>query len=306
MNLILSFKRFFKIFQREVLAFIHRKDLVKLSPLYDNSKWEPGHWYTEHYQRHFAPLRLKKLKILEIGVGGYDDPKAGGRSLRMSKKYFPNSLIYGIDLVNKKALEENRIKIFQGSQTDEFFLKDVLAETGGLDIIIEDGSSSNEAHIKTFKILFPALNEGGIYAAENIHHSYWPSLNGERWSSLTKGSIFLENWISCGGSLDFNNSKTLMNMYKRLVDGLNYQDFLKPGYSPSYFDKHIVSIHFYPNLVILYKGNNDKPSNFIENNTLRPFVLEKLGVDSLDELGLEFPPTDNSPQECTPFELSKR
>ncbi|HBB30630.1 MAG TPA: methyltransferase [Cyanobacteria bacterium UBA9273] len=305
MNWIHSSKRFFNNFQREILAFIHRKNLGKLSPLYDDSKWEPGHWYAEHYQRHFAPLRLKKLKILEIGVGGYDDPKAGGRSLRMWKKYFRNSLIYGIDLVKKKALEENRIKIFQGSQTDESFLRDVLAETGGLDIIIEDGSSSNEAHIKTFKTLFPALNEGGIYAAENIHHSYWPSLSGERWSSLAKGSIFLENWIGCGGSLDLNDPKTLMNMYKRLVDGLNYQDFLRPGYSPSYFDKHIVSIHFYPNLVILYKGNNDKPSNFIENNALRPFVLEKLGVESLEELGLEFS-LDNSTPECTHLELSKR
>jgi tetraacyldisaccharide-1-P 4'-kinase len=32
-------------------------------------------------------------------------------------------------------------------------LKDILAENGGVDIIIEDGSFSHEAHIKTFKIL---------------------------------------------------------------------------------------------------------------------------------------------------------
>ncbi len=78
MGLIQSSRRFFNNFQHEILAFIHRKDLVKLSPLYDDSKLEPGHWYAEHCQRYFVPLRLKKLKIFEIGVGVYDDPEAGG------------------------------------------------------------------------------------------------------------------------------------------------------------------------------------------------------------------------------------
>jgi hypothetical protein len=88
-----------------VKKYIYRKDLVKLSSLYDNAKWDGSHRFAQHYQKHFSPLRLKKLKILEIGVGGYDNPKAGGESLRMWKQYFPNSMIYGIDYVDKKALE---------------------------------------------------------------------------------------------------------------------------------------------------------------------------------------------------------
>ncbi|MBW4454432.1 MAG: hypothetical protein KME55_17960 [Nostoc indistinguendum CM1-VF10] len=152
---------FLQKLQRQVMSFLYRNDLQKLLPLY-SSKWNP-HLFGQHYQEHFAPLRNKNLKILEIGIGGYDEPYSGGDSLRMWKQYFPNSMIYGMDIVDKKVLEEDRIKIFQGSQDDEIFLNKVVAETGKFDIIIDDGSHRNDHVIKTFKILFPELNHGGIY-----------------------------------------------------------------------------------------------------------------------------------------------
>ncbi|MEH2375572.1 hypothetical protein [Nostoc sp.] len=287
MNLIQLFKNLLRKFKK----LIYRNNLIKLSSLYNDAKWGETHRFAQHYQKHFAPLRLKKLKILEIGIGGYDDPKAGGDSLRMWRSYFPNSMIYGIDIVDKKSLESNRIQIFQGSQEDKSFLEEVINKTGKMDIIIVDGSSVNEHRIKTFNILFPLLKDDGIYVEENTHISYWPSL-GEKWSSLSEKSVFLSNHVNVGGSIDLNASHTIMAMYKRLVDGLNYQEFLNPGYSPSYFDKHIISMHFHHNLVITYKGNNNEGSNIIENNTLHPFVLEALGVNSLEELGIKLPEVD--------------
>jgi hypothetical protein len=283
MNLIQSFKNF----PRQITAFLQPNDLSKVAALYTHNEW-PRLRFAHRYQSHFAPLKWKKLKILAIGIGGYEDHTIGGEALKTWKTYFPNSMIYGIDIVDKRYLEEDRIKIFHGDQNDESFIKDVLSEIGGLDIIIEDGSSANEDHIKAFYKLFPVLNEGGIYAAENIHHSYWPSL-GEKWSDFGKENFWLQSWVKLGGSLDLNDPKTVMNMFKRLVDGLNYEEFINPGYTPSYFDKNIVSLHFYHNLVIVYKGDNNEDSNFIENNTLQPFVLEMLGVNSLDDLGLELP-----------------
>lgn len=95
----------FNKLQRKFLPFIYRKDLIKLAIFYGSSKWNE-HWYVQHYNKHFAPLRLKKLKILEIGVGGYDDPKAGGESLRMWKTYFPNRL----NTLGIESLEDLRLK----------------------------------------------------------------------------------------------------------------------------------------------------------------------------------------------------
>jgi hypothetical protein len=38
----------------------------------NGTKWNPRA-YGRRYEQYFAPLREKALKILEIGVGGYDD-----------------------------------------------------------------------------------------------------------------------------------------------------------------------------------------------------------------------------------------
>src|SRR5262249_14446190 len=72
-------------------------NLTALANINGTDKWG-SHWYTPAYEAHFKHLRTKKLKILEIGVGGYEDPNAGGESLRMWKYYFPKSQIYSIDI----------------------------------------------------------------------------------------------------------------------------------------------------------------------------------------------------------------
>ncbi|MEJ6480711.1 hypothetical protein N0Y54_05080 [Nostoc punctiforme UO1] len=293
MNLNSNQENFFKKLQRQVLPFVYRNDLIKLATFYGTDKWN-SHWYAQHYARHFAPLRLKKLKILEIGVGGYDDPKSGGESLRMWKSYFPNSMIYGIDVVDKTFLEEHRIKIFQGSQNDEDFLNKVVAETGEFDIIIDDGSHVNEHVIKSFNVLFTALKDGGIYAVEDTLTSYLPNLDEKRLNTGSRG--VLENWPRVGGSLELNAPKTTMNFFKKLVDCLNYQEVLRPGYSPSYFDRHIVAMHFYHNLIFIYKGNNNEDGYYLQNNTIKPYFLNYLNIESVEELGIEFPILDKSPQ----------
>lgn len=48
-------------------------NLKVLAALYDTDK-RGAHWYAQHYEKHFFPLRNMALNILEIGIGGYDDP----------------------------------------------------------------------------------------------------------------------------------------------------------------------------------------------------------------------------------------
>jgi demethylmacrocin O-methyltransferase len=197
---------------------------------------------------HFKKFRRKKIKLLEIGVGGYEDPNIGGHSLRMWKKYFPLGEIFAIDIYDKSALQERRIKIFQGSQVDKDFLDEVTKETGEFDIIIDDGSHINEHVITSFKLLFPKLKDGGVYAIEDLQTSYFPD---------------------CGGdSKNLNNPNTSMNFLKSLTDCLNHAEFLLPDYNKTYFDKKIISIHFYHNLVFIHKGNNDETSNMVSNGSL--------------------------------------
>jgi demethylmacrocin O-methyltransferase len=215
-------------------------DLDKLGRIYGTDKIDT-HFYTPHYSLHFEKFRDKPVRLLEIGVGGYEKPFSGAKSLRMWKHYFPSGNIYSIDIYDKSALQEERIRIFQGSQVDRAFLDKVCEETGELDIIIDDGSHINEHVIETFKILFPKLKDGGIYVIEDTNTSYWPEYGGD--------------------SSNLNNPLTSMNFFKKLTDCLNHKEFLIPGYQPDYFDQHIVAMHFYHNIIFIYKGSNDEPSS---------------------------------------------
>ena len=232
---------------RSAVGFFVRRNLARLALVHGTDK-QIGHHYAQHYQHHFAPLRRKKLNILEIGIGGYEYPKSGGKSLRMWKSYFPKSRIFGIDIYDKTPHDEKRIKTFQGSQVDTDFLKRVVEEIGRVDIIIDDGSHHNDHVITSFKFLFPLLADNGIYVVEDTQTSYW---GGE-----VQGMDY-------GGSNDLTASYTSMNYFKSLIDGLNHEEFTIDDYAPTYFDKHITAMHFYHNLIFIYKGRNNEGSNII-------------------------------------------
>ena len=226
-------------------SYFDRNDLNRLANIFKTDK-NGIHHYTQHYQFHLNQIRKKRINLLEIGVGGYENPKAGGHSIRMWKAYFPKAKIYAVDIFDKHLLEESRIKIFTGSQVDFDFMKNISAKIGELDIIVDDGSHLNSHVIDTFKFMFPLLKQNGIYFIEDTQTSYWREMGGT--------------------SEDFNNCNSIMGYFKSLVDGLNYQEFEKPGYKPDYLDLNITSIHFYHNLIVICKGLNNESSNFMVNN----------------------------------------
>ena len=90
------------------------------------------------------------------------------------------------------------------------------------------------------------MKDGGIYVVEDTQTSYWEDFGGD--------------------SEDLRNSKTIMNFFKGLTDGLNNKEFVRPGYEQTYLDKKITSMHFYHNMIFIYKGDNDEESNVVVNN----------------------------------------
>jgi demethylmacrocin O-methyltransferase len=160
----------------------------------------------------------------------------------MWKKYFPFARIISLDIYDKSKLQENRIKIYQGSQVDPIILDKITDENGQLDIVIDDGSHQNQHVIETFKLLFPKLKNGGIYVIEDLLTSYKSSWGGD------------DN--------NLNNPNTSMNFCKSLTDCLNYSEFKIKNYQPTYFDLHITQIHFYHNIVFIYKNENNEASGW--------------------------------------------
>jgi hypothetical protein len=193
--------------QREIIrywlkfipAYFYKNDLSKLARHYGTDKFEHG--YTEIYSTYFEKVKNKKLRILEIGIGGGENTKFGGNSLKMWANYFPKSEILGIDIYDKSLLDYRRIKTFQGSQSDEKF----LSQFDNFDVIIDDGSHINSDVIKSFEILFPKLNKGGYYCVEDTQ------VSGSR--EFTKEN-YLET-LSYFKQINLSSSK--VNLYTGLV-----------------------------------------------------------------------------------------
>ncbi|MEU0879506.1 class I SAM-dependent methyltransferase [Lentzea sp. NPDC005914] len=181
------------------------QDLGALAVAHESDKWGDLHWYTQHYERHFARLRDEPVRVLEIGIGGYDDPDRGGASLRMWQQYFRRGLVHGLDIVPKNV-SGPRIMAVQGDQSDAEFLDLLGKELGPFDVVIDDGSHLNE-HVRiSFHALFPHVRSGGLYVVEDLQTAYWPG------------------W---GGSPD-GGPGTSMGMLKSFVDGLNHAEVRSP------------------------------------------------------------------------------
>ena len=217
-------------------------NLYSLCKKFNTDKLELG--YVELYESYFKPLREKKLNILEIGV-------FRGASIKVWSEYFINSTIVGIDInkVDEKVFNTNKknIEIHQGSQSDKDFLDKIISKYKKFDIIIDDGSHYPKDVIKSFKILFPALDSNGLYFIEDMQTSY--------------------NHFFYGNPFDLKYSNTHMNFFKHLTDSLNYQEIANPFYKKNIFDSKIKNISFYHNLVIVKKGMNTKESNLLINNS---------------------------------------
>ncbi len=217
---------------------LRRMSLTELAQEFRTDKWG-SHYYTPHYERHLKHLKRQRFTLLEIGIGGYAREGKGGASLRMWKHFFPRAQIVGLDIEDKSFVDRQRIVSYQGSQTDEALLRKIVDEHGPLQVVIDDGSHRPQHIRETFRILFPLLPDGAIYAIEDTQTSYWPT------------------W---GGSLDRQDPSTTMALVKDLVDGLNYEEFLDRDYQPTYADRNVVAVHCYHNLVIIEKAPNREGS----------------------------------------------
>ena len=209
-----------------------RVSLEELAYRFGTDKWGTVHWYTPHYEEHFGAFIDERVRVLEIGIGGYDEPESGGASLRMWQQYFRRGVIYGLD-VHEKRIDGPRIRTLQGDQGDRAFLRQMSVDEGPFDIIIDDGSHLNRDVLASFDALFPLLKDGGLYVIEDLQTSYWPA------------------W---GGALpDRATNTTSIGFLKTLIDGLHHREI---DVSSSYLDQNVIGLHFYHNLAFIAKGPN--------------------------------------------------
>jgi hypothetical protein len=142
-----------------------RNELTVIFDKHNSDKQTLHHNYGYYYNRYLKPFReVDAMNYLELGV-------YKGESLLSFRDYFWNAKnIVGIDIddrCTKYGDLYNNIFVEIGSQTDQKFLTDVNNKYGSFDVILDDCSHDLQNTIESFEILFPLLNNKGIYIIED-------------------------------------------------------------------------------------------------------------------------------------------
>lgn len=220
-----------------------------------------AHDYAPTYQELMSRFRRKPIRLLEIGVGGFQGG-LGGESLLMWAAYFQKGLLYAIDIYDKTSLSRGRIKVLQCSQTDRPRLKEIGEKYGPFDFIIDDGSHLNSDQIESFRILWPFVKDHGTYIIEDVQTSYWPAFGGGH--------------VESG---DYTHS--CMSYFKRLVDSVNWPEFIEPAGPGLPLDPTIGRIAFHHNLVIITKDSLVRQSNVLLDDELtRKALMNRKALES--------------------------
>lgn len=189
-------------------------------------KWDH---YLNIYENWFSKYQNSNFLMFEIGV-------MDGGSLDMWRQFFgPQAVLVGIDIdpaCAERVSSPNIVRI--GSQDDPQFLQSLVEEFGRPDVVLDDGSHIGRHQSAAFDALFPLLKDGGLYAIEDTHTSYWPDWEG-----------------------GFRKSGTAIEFAKELIDQQHawYHSELSAGIAKTY----IPAIHFYDSIIMIEKRLRNKP-----------------------------------------------
>ena len=224
--------------------------LWRLLRLYGCDKQRSGwHSYGRTYGRLFRHWKYRSVRMLEIGIGGYEG-SLGGDSLLAWGAFFPFGTIVAADIVPKLQLTGGRRHVRQLDQSSATDLEKICREDGPFEIIIDDGSHLNAHQIFTFQRIFSALKPGGVYIVEDIQTSFW---NGEVLGTIWDGAAISDPAFA----------GTCYAYFLNLAKYIHHAEFIDhTGIDPLLITlgREIVQIAFEHNIIIIRKDDNSDAS----------------------------------------------
>jgi len=114
------------------------------------------------YERILTDYKDKEITFLEIGI-------LEGGSLLMFQKMLPKAKLYGFDILPRpRLLTDPKIITREINQMDDVAIEKLAKETGGFDVIIDDGSHFTRETKNCFDRLWQHLKVGGTYIIEDF------------------------------------------------------------------------------------------------------------------------------------------
>lgn len=131
------------------------------------------HDYCRTMDELLSPLRDEPVVLMEQGI-------LAGQGLRMWSEYFthPDARIIGVDIHTHwcSQIEDSRVKIIQGSQTDFLLIKELSETFGKFDWITDDAGHFSHTQQVAFKIALPLVKPGGYWCCQDLHSYAAPEL----------------------------------------------------------------------------------------------------------------------------------
>ena len=216
--------------------------LSKLAYKHRTDKRPNRHGYTPQYHKLLSDKKIDHF--LEIGC-------YNGGSHAMWLEYFPEAMIYGIDLDDLKIRKTSKVCKFNPRlvlvEMDQSNRKKVSkwADSLGVsfDVVLDDGSHRVSHQIASFEALWQFVSPGGVYIVEDIFTSYWAD--------------------SSRGYLD--QEETCIEYFKKFIDEIILQgrQIVKGGYSDfevvkkhrkmTMIEETVESIQFCNGFLVVYR-----------------------------------------------------
>lgn len=131
-----------------------RDPLTTLADAFGSDKGSTAHNYTTSYDRLLSASRDHVRSVLELGV-------LHGASLKMWRGYFPTARIFGLDYATEVtreallALNDDRITVQIGQQTDPVVLDALIAAGAPFDLVIDDAGHVPDDYLASLAALWP-------------------------------------------------------------------------------------------------------------------------------------------------------
>lgn len=189
--------------------------------------------YLPLYDRYLSKYRGTPVRMLEIGV-------YKGGSLNLWRRWLgQDAVIFGID-IDPDCAAVNGIagQVRIGSQADPDFLRKVVAEMGGIDVVLDDGSHMGRHIRASLDTLFPLLSETGIYLIEDVHTGYSRRYDGGRF-----------------------NRFNFIRLLSTLTDDIHHWYHTR-GQQVAATADTLVGIHIHDSLIVLEKGRKVRPAHY--------------------------------------------
>lgn len=123
-------------------------------------------WHLRFYKGLLAALEPQPERVLEIGV-------KGGGSTAFWKALYPAATVVGLDLKLRPWLRTepsvDGVVYVESDQTDVERLRQIAAQYGPFDLVIDDGSHVTTDQATTLRALLGSVRPGGFYVIEDIH-----------------------------------------------------------------------------------------------------------------------------------------